>query len=204
MNLESHGGALLRLLPRILGLARVGARGRRHESSAAGAPGSRKAWADALGPGAPPPARSAQATSADASSPEPGGRRMTGLARPEKIDDRQNALGVGAAGISSRDWRGRDPARRGCDYPVRSGNHWVVRPRAARPSRPRTAPRRAGNGRPNGPDTGNVEKSTIHPDRGISTGRCGAGWRGQSAGWGDPPGRLVIGVGTQLALVRAT
>ena len=93
------------------------------------------------------PARRAQAPGSDAEST--GGRWTTGP--PGWSGSAIGAThGAGAAGSSSRDQRGRDPARRRCDYPVRYPALAAPpgSPRAAHQAGcPRTAPRRAGSGR---------------------------------------------------------
>jgi hypothetical protein len=99
VQVESHGGDLIRLLGRILGLAACGlgvAFAVVMLASLALAPASETAHADAptetpSEDAVPPSVRSADALVPDAISPHPGGRRMTGLARPARTDDRREA-----------------------------------------------------------------------------------------------------------------
>jgi hypothetical protein len=98
VQVESHGGDLIRLLGRILGLAACGlgvAFAVLMLALLASAPASETAHADAptetpSEDAVPPSVRSADAL-VPAISPHPGGRRMTGLARPASTDDRREA-----------------------------------------------------------------------------------------------------------------
>jgi hypothetical protein len=82
---ESHGGGRRRLLGRLLGLAAcvLGPAGFA-VMLAALASGPKIAPADASERGDPPPVRSAAPLATDATSPDTGGRRTTGLAMPAR------------------------------------------------------------------------------------------------------------------------
>lgn len=98
MQVESRGGGSIRLLGRILGLAACGLGVAFVAVMLASLiPGPETAHADAPATASseralPPPVRSADALVPDAMSPHPGGRRMTGIARPASIDDRREAM----------------------------------------------------------------------------------------------------------------
>jgi hypothetical protein len=98
VQVESHGGGLIRLLGRILGLAACGL-GLAFVVVMLAAPAPRPETAHADAPAGapsehavPPPVRGADALIPDTISSQPGGRRMTGLARPASTEDRREPM----------------------------------------------------------------------------------------------------------------